>query len=98
MSVFFHVYLLCLTCSIKAHNSMIMDLHAMPTVEVFATGSMGSEIGLWDMNTFRHLKMLRGHTKGVFSLSYRYIYIYMMRVLFLQYNRVQDNFPARLVK
>ncbi len=58
--------------SIEGHKGAIMGLLAMPTIENFASAGMDTYINLWDMNTFRHLKTLKGHTKGVQSLSYRY--------------------------
>jgi WD40 repeat protein len=64
--------------SIKGHGSgmkdsddeAILGLLAMPSIESFATGGMDANINLWDINTFRHLKTLKGHSRGVLSLAY----------------------------
>ena len=61
------------TCkhTVSGHSDAIMGLLNMPTIENFATAGMDTVVKLWDTNTFRLLKTLKGHTKGVQSLTYR---------------------------
>jgi WD40 repeat protein len=56
--------------TVSGHTDIVMKMLALDSLDSLMTGSLDTTIGVWDTYTNTVIHKLKGHRKGVFSMSY----------------------------